>query len=134
MKFPFIRKAVPPPAKPAPKHSARRLTIIESPIEQSFWRSHQKLRQHALAGLVRQYKVGPYRLDFALPYKKVGIELDGHLTHSSPGAIADDRRRQRWLESQGWYIIRFGGQEVFVDADDCVRQAAYLVFRYRSRK
>ena len=84
-----------------------------------------------LAGLVRQHKVGQYRLDFALPRRMIGIELDGQRTHSSTQAIAADRRRQRWLEARGWYIIRFGGLEVFQDVDGCVREAAQLVHRHR---
>lgn len=123
-KFPFIWREVPDPSKPA-----RRMTLLASPIEDSFWRAHRALKLRPLVGLVRQYKVGQYRIDFALPRQMIGIELDGHRTHSSPAAIAADRRRQRWLEAQGWYIIRFGGQEVFQDAADCVRQAAELVRR-----
>jgi very-short-patch-repair endonuclease len=61
----------------------------------------------------------------------VGIELDGYKTHSSTTAIAEDRRRQRWFEANGWYIIRFGGLEVFQDVDSCVREAAALVQGHR---
>ena len=35
---------------------------------------------------------------------------------------ADDRKRQRQLESAGGRIIRFGGAEVHADAAGCVRQ------------
>lgn len=124
--FPFKFKQVPPPAQ-----RMARTTLLISPIEDAFWRAHGKLRLRPLAGLVRQYKVGSYRLDFALPSRKVGIELDGYRTHSSTKAIADDRKRQRWLEANGWYIIRFGGLEVFQDADGCVREAAELVRRHK---
>jgi len=124
--FPFKIKAVPSPA--------RRAVLLVSPIEDSFWQSHEKLRLRPLAGLKRQYKVGPYRLDFALPGRLIGIELDGHRTHSSPKAIADDRYRQRWLEANGWYIIRFGGLEIYQDANGCVREAAALVQRHIGRR
>jgi very-short-patch-repair endonuclease len=63
----------------------------------------------------------------------IGIELDGHRTHSSPAAIAADRRRQRDLEAAGWYIIRFGGQEVFIDAVGCVQEAAVLASQHKGR-
>ena len=127
-RFPFIRKATPPPAR-------RTLLITPaSPIEDAFWHSHQRLKLRPLAGLVRQYKVGQYRLDFALPGRMIGIELDGHRTHSTTQAIAADRRRQRWFEANDWYIIRFGGLEVFQDADGCVREATALVQRYRRLK
>jgi very-short-patch-repair endonuclease len=105
--------------------------LLESPIESKFWQTHQHLKLRALNGLVRQYKVGQYRLDFALPRQMIGIELDGYRTHSSTAAIAADRQRQRQLEANGWYIIRFGGLEVFQDAEGCVREAAQLAARHR---
>lgn len=129
-RFPFIRKAVPKPAARSPKHTVP-TTLLQSPIEDSFWRAHQKLKLHPLIGMVRQYKVGQYRLDFAIPKQMIGIELDGYRTHSSTTAIAADRRRQRDLEALGWYIIRFGGQEVFIDAEDCVYQTAQLARVHR---
>ena len=126
-RFPFKFRAVPNPA--------RRTALLTSPIEDSFWRAHQRLKLRPLAGLVRQYSVshgaGQYRLDFALPVRMIGIELDGYRTHSSTQAIAADRYRQRWLEAHGWYIIRFGGLEIFQDVDGCVREAAELVKRHR---
>ena len=128
-RFPFIRKATPKPMAPA-----RRTLIPASPIEDAFWRAHQRLKLRPLSGLMRQYKVGQYRLDFALPARMIGIELDGYRTHSSTAAIAADRRRQRWFELNGWYIIRFGGLEVFQDADGCVREASALVQRYRRQR
>lgn len=87
------------------------------------------MKLRPLAGLVRQYKVGPYRLDFAIPRRMIGIELDGHRTHSTTQAIAADRRRQRYLELHDWYIIRFGGLEIYQDVDTCVREAAELARR-----
>ena len=124
--FPFKFKKVPTPAR-------GRTTLVISPIEESFWKMHQRLKLRPLAGLVRQYKVSPYRLDFALPRQMIGIELDGYRTHSSTMAIAADRQRQRWLESNGWYIIRFGGLEVYQDAEACVREAASLVSQHQRR-
>ncbi|WP_078965870.1 endonuclease domain-containing protein [Streptomyces aureocirculatus] len=67
---------------------------------------------------------GRYRIDFALPKQKIGIELDGYAWHSSPEAFTRDRARQRELELDGWRIVRFSGSEITKDAADCVRQAA----------
>jgi very-short-patch-repair endonuclease len=129
--FPFKFRRVPNPAIPARK---RTTTLLESPIEAAFWQAHQRLRLRPLNGLVRQFKVGAYRLDFALPRQLIGIELDGYRTHSSTSAIAADRKRQRTLEAGGWYIIRFGGLEVFQDVDGCVREAATLVAHDKRRQ
>ena len=133
-RFPFIFKD----ATQRGTRSTKHVTLLLSPIEDSFWRAHQRLKLRPLNGLVRQYSVshgaGQYRLDFALPRQQIGIELDGHRTHSSPAAIASDRKRQRYLESQGWYIIRFGGQEVFADVHECVKEAAFLASLHGRRK
>jgi len=101
---------------------------FDSPIEAEFWQEYWRNQPPVLKGLVPQYSFndGQYFIDFALPSFRIGIELDGHATHSSPQAIARDRKRQRDLESAGWRIIRFGGSEVTKDARGCVLQAAQL--------
>lgn len=112
--------------------AARNLPDTATPIERQFWGAHQQLRLPELDGLVFQHPMTRYRIDFALPARKIGIELDGFASHSSTADIARDRNRQRALESFGWYIIRFGGSEVHHDAESCVRQAASLIRSRRS--
>ncbi|MFF5537802.1 DUF559 domain-containing protein [Streptomyces cinerochromogenes] len=99
---------------------------LESPIEQAFWGAYVQQMPRELNGLRAQHPVfgGRYRIDFALPKQKIGIELDGYAWHSSPEAFTRDRARQRELELDGWRIVRFSGSEIIKDADDCVRQAA----------
>ena len=103
-----------------------------SPIERQFWTAYVALSPPELAGLVSEHEVfgGRFRLDFAIPGRMIGIELDGHATHSSPQKIADDRHRQRMLEAAGWHVIRFGGAEVYRDAARCVREAADLAKKW----
>lgn len=117
--------------KPQPNPTRKQLY---SPIEIQFWRAYNSIKPPALRGLVRQHPVGRYRIDFAIPRQKFGIELDGHATHSSAAAIAADRRRQRALEEMGWRIVRFGGREVFLNAPACVRSAARLAALHRMEK
>jgi very-short-patch-repair endonuclease len=108
-----------------------------SPIEAQFWDAYRAIKPRELRGLVSQCPVGRYRVDFGLPKLKIGIELDGFKSHSSTQAIADDRRRERDLMMAGWYIIRFGGQEVYYDPAGCVRQAAMLagkIARMKARR
>ena len=68
------------------------------------------LRAHRFAGMKfrRQALVGPYVVDFASLWKNLIIEVDG-------GQHADsesDQRRTRWLEDQGFRILRFWNNEV----------------------
>jgi very-short-patch-repair endonuclease len=59
------------------------------------------------------YPVLNYRLDFALPRKRVGIEIEGWdwRTWTRPGAI-DRREREQSLGYEGWTILWFTGEEV----------------------
>ncbi|UPZ27689.1 DUF559 domain-containing protein [Streptomyces sp. LRE541] len=109
---------------------------LESPIEEAFWREFLTSKPEELNGLKAQQPVfdGRYRIDFALPDDKIGIELDGYTWHSNPKAFTQDRARQRELELHGWRIIRFSGAEVNSDAGDCVRQAAQLAASFRRRE
>jgi very-short-patch-repair endonuclease len=68
-----------------------------------------------------------YRLDFAVPSLRIGIEIDGFDHHSDTDDIASDRKRQRDLEFSGWTIIRFGGQEVRDDPAYCVAEALKFI-------
>lgn len=99
-----------------------------SPIERDFWDAWMMLKPPY--ELKREHKIGRYRVDFAYIPVKVIVELDGHETHSSPMAIANDRRRQRELEALGWHFIRFGGQEIHFDADQCAREAVAFIRKH----
>ena len=98
--------------------------IFDSPVEEIFWNAYRKSVPSALDGLVAQYVVSRYRLDFAIPERMIGIEIDGHQYHSSPDDIAKDRKRQQELEGNGWRIVRFTATNVRHDANKCVQQAA----------
>ena len=98
--------------------------MFDAPVEEVFWEAYRKSLPSALSGLVAQHEFGHYRLDFAIPKRKIGIELDGCRYHSPQEAIIKDRQRQRELEQQGWRIVRFAAKEVFDDPKGCVKQAA----------
>ncbi|MEV1088015.1 DUF559 domain-containing protein [Streptomyces microflavus] len=122
-------------AAPSPREALQQVVdlfpTLESPIEEAFWAAHREAGLEGLRGLKPQHPVfgGKYRLDFALPERKIGIELDGYTWHSSPEAFTRDRARQRELELDGWRIIRFSGSEITKNPADCVRQAAELAAR-----
>ncbi|MEK7087636.1 MAG: DUF559 domain-containing protein [Patescibacteria group bacterium] len=54
---------------------------------------------------VQEYHIGIYWLDFAYLDEKHYIEIDGQ-QHLIPEAIEHDKKRDGWLESQGWIGIR----------------------------
>jgi very-short-patch-repair endonuclease len=89
---------------------ARRLRRQDVASEARLW---GRLRGRRLDGLkfVRQLPVGHYVVDFACRERKFIIEVDG-ATHASDEEIAYDAIRTRFLEAQGWYVIRFANEDV----------------------
>jgi very-short-patch-repair endonuclease len=100
----------------------------ESPPEQMFWDSINDVGCIELAYAVPQFKLeteaGRYRLDFAIPDRRLAIEVDGLAFHNGQDSFIRDRNRQRDLEMSGWRVLRFAAKEVMNDAKACVRQAA----------
>ncbi len=93
------------------------LRQLESPIEKMFW---DALRVEHF--ITPQKKIGPYRVDFAIEHLKIVIELDGHEHHKTKEQRTNDSKRERYLQSQGWYVIRFTGSEIWKDVDGCVQE------------
>ena len=110
--------------------------IQPSVIEKLFWAAYLRLEPSPLSGLQMEYAVaceGAGRLcyiDFALPEKKIGIELDGYEFHSDPGTFHEDRERELDLQMLGWTLFRFSGRMVKNNADKCVKRAAALTARW----
>lgn len=59
-----------------------------------------------LPPFIREHPVGPYRLDFAWPERRVGVEADGRRWHSSSEAFARDRAKHNDLTASNWRILR----------------------------
>ena len=84
-----------------------------TPIEHNVWNSIRFL------GLpfYGQFPAGKYYLDFADPFKKIGIEVDGKI-HNTPESLKRDKRRQEELEKEGWKIIRIPGWKTYRCIED----------------
>lgn len=76
------------------------------------------LRKRALQGarFRRQHPVGPYIADFACAAARLIVEVDG-ATHSTPEQLAHDARRTKYLEQQGWTVIRVTNTDVYENMD-----------------
>jgi len=59
----------------------------------------------------RQVPIGPFIADFACKSARLVIEVDGG-AHAPDAALQRDERRTRWLESQGWEVIRFWTEDL----------------------
>ncbi|OKY74976.1 MAG: hypothetical protein BM485_11135 [Desulfobulbaceae bacterium DB1] len=93
------------------KNRARNLRKNQTEAEKLLWSS---LRNRQIAGCKfrRQWPIGPYIVDFACLSRKLLIELDGG-QHSE--AIAYDETRTKFLEAQGYRVIRFWNNEMLTE-------------------
>lgn len=79
----------------------------ESPIESVLY------MQLVVDGLLppilqTQWQVNNYRLDLAVPDRKIDIECDG-LKYHNP---VTDRQRDEDMRKNGWFVIRFSAREI----------------------
>lgn len=105
------------------------LNQCESPIE-----------RHLVAGLIAngmistvrmQFPIGPYRVDIAVQtaHSNVVVEADGlEYHHGTKERVERDYARDRYLQSQGWRVLRFSGSEIVRDVQVCVDQIKRVLF------
>lgn len=60
----------------------------------------------------RQHPIGPYIADFACVKSKLVIELDGE-QHSDLAHRPHDLRRDAFLQTHGWRVIRIPNERVY---------------------
>jgi len=72
------------------------------------------LRGRKLAGYKfrRQHPLGPFVLDFACFKYRFAVEADGG-QHSES---SQDLRRTRWIEAEGWQVMRFWNNEILANS------------------
>lgn len=56
-----------------------------------------------------QFRVGPFRLDFAFVRERIAIEADGWV-HTARSVIDRDKARDALLRSWGWLVVRLDTQ------------------------
>ena len=114
-----------PPKRSNPKtmHRAGELRKELTPAEKKLW---AYLRGDKLNGVNfrRQHAIGNYIVDFVSIKKKLIIELDGsqHLEQE-----AYDIERTRYLESQGYKVVRFWNQDVMNDINGVFRAIEFAL-------
>ena len=92
---------------------ARSLRSTPTDAEALLWH-HLRDRRMANQKFRRQRPIGPYFADFACLEAKLIVELDGG-QHTE--AFAYDENRTRFIEAQGYRVLRFWNQEVLTQID-----------------
>jgi very-short-patch-repair endonuclease len=99
-----------------------------SKAEAIMWNHLSRKQMHGFK-FRRQYSVDQYVIDFYCPRLKLALEVDGD-SHFMPGAEAQDKARQEYIEAFGIQFLRFTNEDVCNNIDG-VCQAIYLKIEER---
>lgn len=97
---------------------SRSLRKTSTDAENRIW---SLLRDQRLNGFKfrRQHPIGPYFADFCCPSAKLVIELDGG--QHNPGQYGYDSARTKYLQKQGFKVLRFWDNDVFSKTDTVIQ-------------
>jgi very-short-patch-repair endonuclease len=84
------------------------------------------LRAHRFNGIAfrRQTPIGPYIVDFVSLTHRLIIEIDG----GQHGESIEDARRDEWLRSKGYRILRFWNSDVLKNRDGVLARITDAIF------
>jgi len=109
-------------SNPKLKHQAIELRKESTPAERKLW---SRIRNDQLGVTFRrQHAMGKYIPDFCSPKAKLIIELDGsqHLEQQEY-----DEERTKYLELQGYKVIRFWNNDVVNNIDGVILAIIYAM-------
>ena len=96
---------------------ARELRHEQVPHEQQLWH-HLRAKRFANFKFRRQHPIGEFIVDFVCLNQRLIIELDGR--HHAV-AKDDDTKRDQWLQTQGFRILRFWNNEWTLQQDSVLQ-------------
>lgn len=64
---------------------------------------------------IREFSIGKYSIDFAWPHKKMAIEIDGEQHTRYEDYRLRDIRKDEFIISEGWKILRVKWKDMFHD-------------------
>ena len=105
--------------------NARQLRRSDTLAEKLAWkllRNRQVLRYK----FRRQHPVGNTTVDFCCLPLRLVVELDGSV-HAQPSKIAQDAKRQEYLEGLGYKVIRFPNGIVLKGPQEFVRRVMEFI-------
>ena len=98
---------------------ARKLRREATDAEKRMWRALREAFPHAK--FRRQQALGPYFADFASHAARLVIEIDGG-PHGE--AVAYDEARTRFIEGEGYKVIRFWNDDVMTNLESVLASIA----------
>ncbi|MBQ0048533.1 MAG: endonuclease domain-containing protein [Prevotellaceae bacterium] len=80
--------------------------------------------------VLRQHIIGDYIVDFLIPYYNLVIEVDGGY-HAERTQQEDDAVRSDFLNSNGFYVMRFTNEQVLYDTECTLTRIQELIERIK---
>lgn len=65
--------------------------------------------------------------DFLIYEHKIAIYCDGTEFHSDTQRIIKDKQQDRYLQSQGYTVLRFSGSEIIKNPEQCAREVVQFI-------
>jgi ring-1,2-phenylacetyl-CoA epoxidase subunit PaaD len=94
---------------------ARELRRNRTAAERRLWRKLRELKQAGFK-FRQQVPIDHFIVDFACLSQRLIVEVDGG-THSTDEEVGQDARRQRYLEEEGFQLLRFWNSDVRENID-----------------
>lgn len=96
-----------------------------TPGEKVLWKNIRQKKFHDLK-FRRQVPIGPYVVDFLCVEKKLIIEIDGD-SHYQPGMPEKDQKREIYLQSLGFHILRVGNRHTVQECEAVLTMIARVL-------
>ena len=71
-----------------------------------------------------------YKVDISIPAEMIAIEVDG-MSHTSLIKKAQDVKKENFLKSKGWTVLRFSNAEVLKDVIACVQTVTSTILKLK---
>jgi very-short-patch-repair endonuclease len=100
--------------------NARKLRHDMTDAERCLWRHLRQLDGHKFR---RQQPIGPYIVDFVCDERRLIVEVD----RGQHVDCHEDRRRDEWLTTQGFRVLRFWNNDVLKNTQAVVSEILALL-------
>ncbi len=114
-------------SKIKPTDMVRELRRKQTDAERKLWARLRGLRVIGLR-FRRQHAIGNYIVDFICLEKKLILEIDGG-QHNEQHTIQKDDARTKWLESEGYHVLRFWNNDVVLNTDGVLEKILEVLHR-----
>lgn len=89
---------------------------------------YQEMEKRNVPFARQQVVDGRYLVDALIMGAKIVIECDGDYWHALPGRPEKDERRQKYLQSRGYIVLRFSEAVLKTDIEACVQKVVEALF------